>query len=148
MDRTNLLDAVVSRGRAEGLAYAGAVTPSEAFLLAEEGTATIVDVRTRPEWEFVGHIEDTPLIEWRPYGATAPDPHFVEKLAERFPRDATILLLCRSGVRSHHAATAAAQAGFTSVFNILEGFEGEIDSDGRRGTTGGWRRAGLPWAQG
>ena len=147
MDRRGLLDVAAARGRAAGLDYAGEVTPAEAHQLAEDGVAAIVDVRTRPEWEFVGHVEDAPLIEWRPYGAAAPDPGFAARLAARYPRDAAILLLCRSGVRSHHAAVAAAKAGFTRVFNILEGFEGELDADGRRGTMGGWRRAGLPWAQ-
>jgi rhodanese-related sulfurtransferase len=147
MDRRELLDAAIARGLAAGLGYAGNVTPAEAHQLFEEGKAVIVDVRTRPEWEFVGHVEGAPLIEWRPYGAAAPDPGFVARLAARFPRDATILLLCRSGVRSHHAAAAAAQAGFTRVFNILEGFEGDLDENGRRGNAGGWRHAGLPWAQ-
>ncbi len=148
MDRLALLDAAMSRAPAAGLAYAGQVTPAEAHQLFEEGFAVIVDVRTRPEWEFVGHVEGAPLVEWRPYGAAEPDPRFAEKLAARFPKDAAILLLCRSGVRSHHAATAAARAGFTRVFNILEGFEGDQDENGRRGNLGGWRLAGLPWAQG
>jgi rhodanese-related sulfurtransferase len=148
LDRSSLLDLAAARGRAAGLEYAGHLTPVEAHQLLEEGAAVIVDVRTRPEWEFVGHVEGTPLVEWRPYGATAPDPAFVDKLAARFPRDSAILLLCRSGVRSHHAAIAAARAGFTRVFNILEGFEGDMDAGGRRGTLGGWRHAGLPWAQG
>jgi rhodanese-related sulfurtransferase len=143
-----LLARAAERGRVQGVAYAGLVTPREAWRLHEAGLAAIVDVRTRPEWEFVGHVEDTPLIEWRPYGAAAPDPGFVDKLAARFPRDAAILLLCRSGVRSHHAAEAAAKSGFARVFNILEGFEGDSDDDGRRGNLGGWRHAGLPWAQG
>ena len=147
MDRGSLLDLAVARGRAAGLEYAGHLTPAEAHQLLEEGAAVIVDVRTRPEWEFVGHVEDAPLIEWRAYGARAPDPSFVDALARRFDRDAPILLLCRSGVRSHHAATAAALAGFTRVYNVLEGFEGDQDEHGRRGTTGGWRHAGLPWTQ-
>ena len=141
------LACAAARGRNAGLSYGGAVTPREAYHLCGQGAAIIVDVRTRPEWEFVGHVEGAHHIEWRAYGEASPDPRFVEKLAARFPREATLLLLCRSGVRSHHAATAAASAGFTSVFNILEGFESERDGLGRRGTRGGWRHAGLPWTQ-
>lgn len=147
MDRQDLLELARARGRAAGLEYAGEVTPREAWQLAEEGAAVIVDVRTRPEWEFVGHVEGAPLVEWRAYGATAPDPAFTEKLAARYPRETALLLLCRSGVRSHHAAIAAAKAGFTRAFNVVEGFEGDMDDEGRRGTMGGWRHAGLPWAQ-
>ena len=147
MDRHDLFDVAAARGLAAGLPYAGALTPREAHELAAEGAATIVDVRTRAEWEFVGHVEYAPLVEWRPWGATRPDALFVDKVAARFPRSTPILLLCRSGVRSHHAATALAQAGFTRVFNILEGFEGDPDEEGRRGRLGGWRHAGLPWTQ-
>lgn len=147
MRRHDLFDVAAARAAAAGLPYAGSLTPAEAHQLASEGAAVIVDIRTRPEWEFVGHVEDAPLIEWKSYGSPRPDPAFVDKLAARFPKDAAILLLCRSGVRSHHAATAAAQAGFTRVYNVLEGFEGDQDEEGRRGTTGGWRRAGLPWTQ-
>jgi len=148
MDRRDLLEAAAARGREGDLGYAGAVTPEEAHHLFEEGEAVIVDVRTRPEWEFVGHVAGAPLVEWRPYGASAPDPGFVDKIAARFSRDAAILFLCRSGVRSHHAAVAAARAGFTRVFNILEGFEGDQDDNGQRGNVGGWKHAGLPWSQG
>jgi rhodanese-related sulfurtransferase len=58
-----------------------------------------------------------------------------------------ILLICRSGKRSAAAAEAATRAGFSRVFNVLEGFEGEITPDGQRGATGGWRYHGLPWVQ-
>ena len=58
-----------------------------------------------------------------------------------------MLFLCRSGVRSHHAAEAAARAGFKRAYNVLEGFEGDLDCTRRRGTLGGWRAAGLPWEQ-
>ena len=147
MHRHDLFDVAAARAEAAGLPYAGSLTPREAHQLFTEGAATIVDIRTRPEWEFVGHVEDTPLIEWKSYGSSRPDPAFVDKLAARFGREDAILLLCRSGVRSHHAATAAALAGFTRVFNVLEGFEGDQDDGGRRGTVGGWRHAGLPWTQ-
>jgi rhodanese-related sulfurtransferase len=135
------------RARASGLAYAGAVTPQEAWALARAGAATIVDVRTRPEWELVGHVPGTPLVEWRRYGEEAGNADFIAQLENVASHDEPLLFLCRSGVRSHHAAQAAAQAGFVGAYNILEGFEGELDASRRRGTLGGWRRAGLPWVQ-
>jgi rhodanese-related sulfurtransferase len=57
------------------------------------------------------------------------------------------LLLCRSGKRSVLAAEAAAKAGFTNVFNVLEGFEGDLDAHQQRGKADGWRFHGLPWVQ-
>ena len=58
-----------------------------------------------------------------------------------------MLLLCRSGKRSVLAAEVATKAGLTNVFNVHEGFEGEIDMQRHRGTGDGWRFRGLPWVQ-
>ena len=55
-------------------------------------------------------------------------------------------MLCRSGVRSIAAARRATELGI-EAYNILEGFEGDKDAAGHRNVTGGWRKAGLPWAQ-
>ena len=57
------------------------------------------------------------------------------------------MFICRSGLRSHHAAAAAAKAGFPQCFNVLEGFEGDKDASAHRNSKGGWRVAGLPWEQ-
>jgi rhodanese-related sulfurtransferase len=137
-----------ARAREARLPYAGAVTPVEAYRLAALGAAAIVDVRTRPEWEFVGRIEGACFVEWRAWGATEPHRDFVENVASQFAPDRPLLLLCRSAVRSHHAAEALTRAGFRHAYNILEGFEGDRDALGRRNTVGGWRFAGLPWTQG
>jgi rhodanese-related sulfurtransferase len=142
-----IFERAAQRAAASKLAYAGAVTPQEAWALASAGAATIVDVRTRPEWELVGHVPGTPLVEWRRYGEEAANPDFVAQLENVASHDEPLLFLCRSGVRSHHAAQAAARAGFAGAYNILEGFEGDLDASRRRGTLGGWRRAGLPWIQ-
>jgi rhodanese-related sulfurtransferase len=124
-----------ARATEGGLAYAGAVTPDEAHRLAGTGAATIVDVRTRSEYDQVGHVEGTELIEWRRDGEQQPDPRFLERLAARYRHDEALLLICRSGVRSHYAAELAAAAGFTRVYNVLDGFEK------------GWLPAGLPAAR-
>ena len=76
MDRKDLLDLATARARAANLEFAGQVTPAEAHQLFEEGLATIVDVRTRAEWEFVGHVEGAPPLEWRANCASPPDPPF------------------------------------------------------------------------
>ena len=63
------------------------------------------------------------------------------------PAGTPLLFMCRSGVRSHNAATAATQAGFAQSINVLQGFEGDKDPLGQRNNIGGWRKAGLPWTQ-
>jgi rhodanese-related sulfurtransferase len=63
-------------------------------------------------------------------------------------REALVLFLCRSGVRSDNAARVAASAGYSNCYNVLEGFEGDRDANSQRGHIGGWKHAGLPWQQG
>ncbi len=135
------------RARAEELPYAGAVTPLEAWALQSAGAATIVDVRTRAEWKFVGRVPGVPLVEWQRLDEAGLNPGFLEQLAEVVGRGEAVLFLCRSAVRSDLAAEHAAQAGYERAYNVLEGFEGDLDADQRRGTRGGWRHAGLPWIQ-
>ena len=135
------------RAQALGLRYAGALTPREAAQLHAAGAATLVDVRTYAEWEFVGRVPDSMLIEWRRLGDQKPNAAFLQHLRGNVDPGEAVLFLCRSGVRSHHAAEAAALAGFARAYNVLEGFEGDLDAERHRGTSGGWRFHGLPWIQ-
>lgn len=136
-----ILDRAAERARAMGLHYAGAVTPAEANRLRETGTAILVDVRTPGEYRDVGHVPGTPLVEWPRGGGADALQGFVDEIARRYQRDDALLLLCRSGVRSHYAAHLLAQAGFGRAFNVLEGFEGAAPGQG-------WRAAGLPSERG
>jgi hypothetical protein len=38
-------------------------------------------------------------------------------------------------------------AGYRQCFNVADGFEGNVDNQGHRGTTGGWKASNLPWVQ-
>jgi rhodanese-related sulfurtransferase len=146
----DVLSAAQQRAATQGLSYFGAVTPEEAHVLATGLPKTrIIDVRTRPEWDFVGHIPQSILIEWNRYPTGARNPAFLDELRAAVPDpEAPVLFVCRSGQRSDGAARVAAAAGYTRAFNILDGFEGARDGEGHRGTLGGWRKAGLPWVQG
>jgi rhodanese-related sulfurtransferase len=135
------------RARKMGLAYAGALLPSEAHQLMREG-ARLVDVRTKPELQYVGSIPGALAVEWQTYPGSKPNPEFMGELAALTRKDEPVMFICRSGVRSHSAAEAAMRAGWQETYNVLEGFEGDKDAEGHRGTLGGWRKAGLPWKQG
>jgi rhodanese-related sulfurtransferase len=128
------------------LPYAGAVTPVEAWNLVQQGAARLVDVRTQAEFKFVGAVPESVNVEWRG-NDILPAAMFVSALRQVTRPSEPVLLLCRSGVRSHAAARAAAAAGYTRVYNVLEGFEGQRSHEGRRGLVDGWRRHGLPWTQ-
>jgi rhodanese-related sulfurtransferase len=135
----------------QGLSYAGGVPPQQAWQLLQSGDAQLVDVRSAEELKFVGQVPGSQHVAWATGTALTRNPRFVReleaKLAKAGGKDAVVLLLCRSGKRSVLAAEAAAKAGFTNVYNVLEGFEGEIDARGQRGHADGWRFHGLPWSQ-
>ena len=141
-----IFDAAAVRRIEFDLAYAGAVTPPEAWKLFSSGAARLVDVRTAAEVHYVGRVPRALHLEWR--GADAePLARFVATLHTLLRTEEQVLLLCRSGVRSHHAAAAAHAAGFAHVYNVLEGFEGQRNHVMQRGLIDGWRRHGLPWEQ-
>ena len=76
-------------------------------------------------------------------------PNFAAEVAARgVSKDQPVLLICRSGARSRSAAMALTAEGFGPCYNVAEGFEGDRDGDLHRGSVGGWKVAGLPWAQG
>jgi rhodanese-related sulfurtransferase len=142
-----VLDAARAQAVAAGLSYAGGVSPKDAWDLTVSGAAVLIDVRTIEERKFVGHVPNTLHVAWASGTALTRNPRFVRELEQKANKDQVVLLLCRSGKRSVLAAEAATKAGFTNVFNILEGFEGEIDGQQHRGNSDGWRYHGLPWVQ-
>ena len=107
--------------------------------------AKLVDVRTRAEWDWVGRIPRAEEIEWMSYPGNQPNTHFLAQLKHQVDPEALVMFICRSGARSHNAACLASEAGYAECYNVLEGFEGDKDAEGHRGSTGGWRHAGLPW---
>ena len=145
------LQAIHTAARAQGLTYAGGVPPALAWQLVQANRALLVDVRSTEERKFVGHVPGSLHVAWATGTSLVRNPRFVReleaKLAKDGGKDAVVLLLCRSGKRSVLAAEAAAAAGFSHVFNLLVGFEGEIDAHLHRGGSDGWRFHGLPWVQ-
>ena len=135
--------------------YAGNVSPQTAWkILSENEAAILIDVRTRAEWNYVGlpDIEKLgkkpALIEWQVFPSMQTNPEFVAALSGALPdKKVPLLFLCRSGVRSVAAAKAMAAAGYSTCLNVLDGFEGPLDTTAKRGTTGGWKATGLPWRQ-
>lgn len=143
----DVLEAARERAAEDSLKYSGRVTPDEAWKLFVNGQAHLVDVRAAEERKFVGHVPNTFHIAWQTGPALIKNPRFLRELEQKLSKDAVILLLCRSGKRSAAAAEAATNAGFKYVFNVLEGFEGDLDDKQQRGSSGGWRQRGLPWVQ-
>ncbi|WP_293863408.1 VOC family protein [uncultured Alsobacter sp.] len=125
----------------------GELDPPAAWSLLARGQAVLVDVRSPEELTFVGRVPGSISVPWATGRTLVRNEAFTADLAAAVSPGAKLLFLCRSGKRSQSAAEAALKAGFTDVANVLEGFEGDLDGEGRRGRRNGWRFHGLPWVQ-
>ena len=126
--------------------YAGNVPPELAWQWLQNGEAVLVDVRTDAEREWVGKVPGAIAVAWKQWPGMALNTSFDAQLLAAVPQGRKVVLLCRSGVRSVVAAQRATSLGL-QAYNILEGFEGDVDGSGQRGNLGGWRLRGLPWHQ-
>jgi len=136
--------------------YAGEISCKAAWeKLVEDSKAQLIDVRTTAEWSYVGipdlsNLGRQPiLLEWQDFPAGNKNPGFIDQIDSLgLDKDAPLLMLCRSGVRSKHAAILLTARGYTQAYNVTHGFEGDKDDMKHRGTKNGWCFDGLPWAQG
>jgi rhodanese-related sulfurtransferase len=127
--------------------------------LSQDQGSVLVDVRTSAEWAFVGlpdlsSIAKRPvLVEWLDFPGNNLNQAFVTQLTDALTKigankNTELFFLCRSGGRSLSAARAMAVAGYSRCRNVADGFEGPLDPNRHRGSAGGWKAKGLPWAQG
>lgn len=133
------------------------LTPPEAWeVLQTQPRATLIDIRSTMEFLFVGHPSGSIHVPWIDEPDWTINPSFVTEVRKVMLGGATrhgeisgapVILICRSGKRSIDAGKALLDAGFSEVFNVREGFEGDLDEHHHRGTLGGWRYHGLPWEQ-
>lgn len=133
------------------------LTPREAWELVERlPRAVLIDVRSSMEFLFVGHPIGSVHVPWIDEPDWTVNPDFVTEVRKvmlggiglgEHSTDAPVVLICRSGKRSLEAGKLLIQNDFSEVYNISEGFEGELDEHHHRSTTGGWRYHGLPWEQ-
>lgn len=132
------------------------IAPLEAFKILEENPrAVLIDVRSSMEFLFVGHAKGAVHVAWIDEPDWKVDPNFPAHVRQVMlgglscddESCAPVVLICRSGKRSHEAGEALVEDGFQNVYNVLEGFEGDLDDVHHRSTTGGWRFHDLPWEQ-
>jgi rhodanese-related sulfurtransferase len=127
--------------------------------LKSDPSSVLIDVRTRAEWTFVGLPDLSALgkrvvtVEWQTFPENSVDPAFTERLKTAMSgsgadHETPLYFICRSGGRSRMAAEAMAALGYQRCHNVADGFEGPLDATRHRGHIGGWKAAGLAWAQG
>lgn len=133
------------------------LSPTQAWqLLQDDPRALLVDVRSNMEFLFIGHPAGAISIPWIDEPDWVINPHFAAEVRKLIlggldhrseGHNVPIVLICRSGKRSMEAGECLLNAGFHDVYNVEDGFEGELDQHHHRSTLGGWRFEGLPWEQ-
>lgn len=145
------------------------LTPIEAWemIQAQPDRILFLDVRTRAEAIYVGmpdaadglvpFVDHEPFWSWddkRKNYRLEPVQNFVPEATRRLTekgldKNDIVMVMCRSGTRSAMAANRLAEAGFTRVYNLVEGFEGDARKQGPvkgQRTLNGWKNTGLPWS--
>jgi rhodanese-related sulfurtransferase len=138
------------------------VTAADAYEMwkANPEKVKVLDCRLPQEYVYVGHApmaHNVPSRLWTgKYSAEKKDfildenPDFEAQVKKRFGAEDTILVMCRSGHRSAESVNRLAKAGFTNVYNIVDGFEGDKVADaesfykGKR-MVNGWKNSPAPW---
>ncbi len=119
-----------------------------AELLQTRPEAVLIDCRSEMEFLFVGHPQGAILIPWYDGPDWELNPHFLGQVRKAASHQRPVILICRSGNRSKEAGAYLEQHGFSEVYNILHGFEGDLNEQRQRSSKNGWRFEGLPWEQG
>ena len=131
------------------------VTSIECFnKLSKISNSYLIDVRTKPEWEFIG-VPDlfslnkkTLFISWHKYPEMNINNNFEKQIIlANIKINDNIFLICRSGGRSFNAAKHLASNGYIHCYNVSDGFEGDKNSLNQRSTINGWKYNNLPWKQ-
>ena len=131
------------------------ISSKRAYEIQQQPGSLMVDVRSHMEFLFIGHPVGAINIPWIDEPDWEINPNFVREirqlllggLSRENHSNVPIVLICRSGKRSKEAGDLLISAGFNTVYNIDEGFEGELDDNHQRSTLAGWRFDGLPWEQ-
>lgn len=85
------------------------ITAEEAKKMMDDGNVTVVDVRTKEEYES-GHISGAVLLPVETIGEESP--------AALPDLDEVLLIYCRSGNRSKTASDKLARLGYTNVYEF------------------------------
>src|SRR5687768_2666515 len=121
------------------------VSPREAQALVEQHGYVYLDVRTVPEFDagHAPHAYNVPLSFPSARGVLEENQGFVAEVQQALGKNAKLVVVCASGVRSLRAAQLLRSAGFHDVLEQHAGMEGIRDPFGRVKQKG-HRDEGLP----
>lgn len=97
----------------------------------------LIDIRTRAEYQFVGHPISAYLFpymfmtkefvksdEKHAYRFNVKNEAFIEEISKVFRKTDNLFIICRDGMRSALAAKELVEAGFKNIYDVEDGFEG------------------------
>jgi len=130
------------------------INPKDAFeILKNQNNSILVDVRTNEEFNFVGMVDASAfqnrmiLNPWQVLPQMNLNQNFANELIAKAPLESTLLFLCKTGGRSNQSAEFALSLGYQNCYNIVNGFEGDLNENSQRGFVNGWKASHLPWRQ-
>jgi rhodanese-related sulfurtransferase len=136
------------------------------FVAKDPAKTLFLDIRTPSEVAFLGmptmadanvpYMVEPEFATWDATRSTLKlegNPDFLPEVRKRLSakglgQNDRIVLMCRSGDRSAAAANLLAEAGLTNVYSVVDGFEGDLATDGPHAgqrAVNGWKNSGLPW---
>jgi len=131
------------------------ISSKECFkILSNKTDSYLIDVRTLPEWKFVGVPDlfpinkETIFVSWQIYPKMNENKNFEKQILDiGIKKNNQLYLICRSGQRSYNAAKLLFDNGFINCFNLSDGFEGDLNQHKKRSLINGWKYNNLPWKQ-
>ena len=135
--------------------YAGDLNPQDVWLILKtQPDSSLIDVRTEEEIQFIWEPVLNKLnkfvksIPWVTFPEYKINPNFIEQLHIVVPnKKVALFFICKADSRSRAAAIAATRDGYSLSYSVAKGFEGDLNKNGQRGTTSGWKAENLPWVQ-
>ena len=122
--------------------------------LSIEVHSQLIDVRTKPEWVYVGVPDLSSInknvifISWQVYPEMETNKFFENQILEsNIKKNDNLYFICRSGNRSYNAAEFLTSRGFSNCINVIDGFEGKLNHKHQRALIDGWQFNNLPWKQ-
>jgi rhodanese-related sulfurtransferase len=122
------------------------ISPQEAYdLMQGDPEYVYLDVRSEQEFD-AGHARgaiNIPIMHFDPMKGMYPNEDFPAVAQANLPKDAKLIVGCKSGVRSARACEMLAQMGYADATNLRGGFGGAVDNFGRVVELG-WSMLNLP----
>ncbi len=123
-------------------------------MLSINQNSHLIDVRTKPEWDYVGIPDLSSIkkqvlcISWKIYPEMRVNKNFEKQIIKsNIKKNNNLYFICRSGKRSYDATKFLISKGYTNCFNVYDGFEGKLNQHHKRTSIDGWKFHNLPWKQ-